>query len=102
MIRFQVAPPATSGCPSTLLALWESRDGAAATVPLARAGRGQGYVAGHWPRLLRPYWVPRVPRYQGYQGYQGYQESGSGMGVSGSLPDLPDSTQALSPTSTGK
>ena len=51
-------------------------------------------MAGHWPRLLRPYWVPRVPRYQGYQGYQGYQESGSGMGVSGSLPDLPDSTQS--------
>ena len=53
-------------------------------------------MAGHWPRLLRPYWVPRVPRYQGYQGYQGYQESGSGMGVSGSLPDLPDSTQTSS------
>ena len=34
------------------------------------------------------HWLPRVP-----QRYQGYQESGSGMGVSGSLPDLPDSTQ---------
>ena len=28
---------------------------------------------------------------------QGHQESGSGMGVSGSLPDLPDSTQTLAP-----
>ena len=28
---------------------------------------------------------------------QGYQESGSGMGVSGSLPDLPDSTQESDP-----
>ena len=55
MIRFQVAPPATSGCPSTLLALWESRDGAAATVPLA--GRGSARTdsgvasAGSQPRV---------------------------------------------------
>ncbi len=61
-------------------------------VGVARRSRG------HWPRLLRPHWVPRVPR---YQGCQGYQESGSGMGVSGSLPDLPDSTQEMPVSSPG-
>ena len=64
---------------------------AAAGLPVAAAASVR--VRPPWVvRVVQPY-SDRAPPYQGYQGYQGYQESGLGMGASGSLPDIPDSTQ---------